>query len=233
MKGPLQASKDFLADARKLGLEARAVTMTRGDGLEGIGRDAALEDAVFGLTAGGVSTAIKTPAGWVVAKVVEVLPAGVPPLAEIRNDAIEAIKRERAGALAMDKAKNLAAAASKDGDFAAAAKKEGATAGETTFFSRSETPKEKPTLPGAVLLAALQTPVGQVAEPVRVPSGVYVVKTLERQTPDPKGLDAEREELTKQVLEQKRAQVWESWLATLNQSAKIEMSGQAAAAPAR
>jgi peptidyl-prolyl cis-trans isomerase D len=233
VKGPLQASKDFVADARKLGVEARAVSMTRGDGLEGIGRDAALEDAVFGLTAGGVSSAIKTPAGWVVAKVVEVLPAGVPPLAEIRNDVTEAIKRERAGALAMDKAKNLATAASKDGDLAGAAKKEGATAGETTLFSRSEAPKEKPTLPGAVLLAALQTPVGQVAEPVRAPSSVYVVKTLERQAPDLKGLDTERQELTKQVLEQKRAQVWESWMGTLNQSAKIEMSGPAAAAPAR
>jgi peptidyl-prolyl cis-trans isomerase D len=233
VRAPLQAGKEFLDEAKKLGVEARAATVARGDGLEGIGRDAALEDAVFGLSTGGVTSAIKTPGGWVVVKVVEILPAGVPPLAEVKNEVVEAIKRERAGAMAMGKAKNLAAAATREADFVAAAKKEGVTAGETTFFSRSEAPKEKPALPGTVLLAALQTPAGQVAEPVQSPSSVYVVKTLERQTPDPKGLETERDELTKQVLEQKRGRVWESWLMTLNQSAKIEMSGQGAPAPTR
>jgi len=226
-RGPLQSAKDFAAEAKNLGVEARTVTMARGDGLEGIGRDPALEEAVFGLGVGGVTSPIKTAGGYVVAKVIEIMPAGVPPLAEIRNEVSEAIKRDKAGELAMAKAKTVAAAG-REGDLAAAAKKEGAASGDTGFFSRGEPPKDKGGLPGTVLVAALQTPVGQVAEPIRAGGGVYVVKVLERQPADPKGLETEREELSKQVLEQKRNQVWESWLRGVNQTARIELSNAGA-----
>ena len=73
---PLQAAKDFGAEAKTLGVETRAATMARGDGLEGIGRDTALEEAVFGLAAAGVSTPLKTAGGYVVVKVAEILPLG-------------------------------------------------------------------------------------------------------------------------------------------------------------
>ena len=226
IRAPLQAAKDFGAEAKGLGMEARAATLARGDGLEGIGRDAGLEEAVFGLASGGVSTPLKTAGGYAVVKVTEIVPAGVPPLPEIRSDVVEAIKRERAAALAMEKAKVLAATATREGDLAAAARKEGFSAGDTGFFSRTETPKERSPLPGGVLVVALQTPVGQVAEPVQAPAGVYVIKVLDRQPADPKGLETEREELAKQVLEQKRAQAWESWIQGLRQSAAIEVSSQ-------
>jgi len=228
-RGPLQAAKDFAAEAKNLGVEARTATITRGDGLEGIGRDPALEEAVFGLGVGGVTSPIKTAGGYVVAKVTEIMPAGVPPLAEIRNEVSEAIKRDKAGELAMTKAKTVAAAG-REGDLAVAAKKEGASTGDTGFFSRAEPPKDKSALPGTVLVAALQTGVGQVADPIRAGGAVYVVKVFERQPADPKGLETEREELAKQVIEQKRNQVWESWLRGVNQTAKIELSN--AGAPA-
>ncbi len=228
IRGPLQAAKDFAVEAKTLGVEARSATIARGDGLEGIGRDPAVEDAVFGLGVGGVSSPLKTAGGYIVVKVAEIVPAGVPPMAEIRNEVVESVKRERAEALAMEKAKSLAAAAGRDGDLAAAARKEGLSAGETEFFSRADPPpKERTLLPGTVLVAALQTPTGQVAEPVRTPAGVYIVKTLERQPADPRGLETEREELGKQVLEQKRNQAWESWVRGLSESAKIELSSQA------
>jgi peptidyl-prolyl cis-trans isomerase D len=229
IKAPLQAAKDFPAEARKLGVEVREATMARGDGLEGIGRDAALEEAVFLLAPGGVSSPLKTPSGYAVVKSQEVLPAGVPPLADIRNEVTEAIRRERADALAMEKAKALAAAA-REGDLTAVARKEGVPSGETGFFSRAEPPRDKTSLPGTVLVAALQTPPGQVSDPVKTPTGFYVVKALERQPADPRAFDLEREELTKQVLDQKRNQAWEAWIRALSQTAKIEMSGQMAAA---
>ena len=229
IKAPLQAAKEFPAEARRLGVEVREATMARGDGLEGIGRDATLEEAVFLLAPGGVSGALKTPSGYALVKVQEVLPAGVPPLADIRTEVTEAIKRERADALAMEKAKALAAAA-REGDLTAMAKKEGVNSGETGFFSRAEPPRDQTSLPGTVLVAALQTPTGQVADPVKTPAGVYVVKSLERQPADPRAFDLEREELAKQVLEQKRSQAWEAWMRALSQSAKIEMSGPVAGA---
>jgi parvulin-like peptidyl-prolyl isomerase len=149
----------------------------------------------------------------------------VPPVAEIRDRVVDAIKRERAEQQVTDKAKTLIAALGKGGDFAAAAKGDGFTTGSIPLFSRADPPKERASLPGGVLLAALQTPAGQVAEPVRAEGGVYVVKTLERQPAAADGFERGRAELEKQVLEQKRALAWDNWLRGRLASAKVEVGG--------
>ena len=227
-KTALLGAPDFAAAAKRLGLEAREATFGRGDALGEAGRDPQLDEAVFGLAVGGVSAPLKTAAGYAVVKVAQQIPAGVPPLPEIRDRVVEAIKRERAEQQLTDKAKTLAATLAKGGDFAAAAKAEGFTTGSIPLFSRSDPPKERGGLPGGVLLAALQTPAGQVAEPVRAEGGVYVVKTLERQPASPGGFDRERDELDKQVLEQKRALAWDTWIRGRLASAKVEVGGQPA-----
>jgi len=76
-------------------------------------------------------------------------------------------------------------------------------------------------------VAALQTAAGQVAEPVRGGAAVYVVKTLERQPPDLQAFDAQKQELEKQLLEQKRSQVWDAWIRAHRTATKVEVSGQA------
>jgi peptidyl-prolyl cis-trans isomerase D len=228
-KTALLGAPDFAAAAKRAGLEAREITFGRGDALGEAGRDPQLDEAVFGLAVGGVSVPIKTAAGYAVIKVAQQIPAGVPPVAEIRDRVLEAIKRERAEQQLSDKAKTLAAAVTKGGDFAAAAKAEGFTTGSIPLFSRTDPPKERGSIPGSVLLAALQTPAGQVAEPVRAEGGgVYVVKTLERQPASPDGFNRERDELDKQVLEQKRALAWETWIRGRLASAKVEVGGQPA-----
>jgi peptidyl-prolyl cis-trans isomerase D len=221
-RGPLAAAKDFAAEARALGLEPREATAGKEDGLPGIGRDAKVAESIFGLAVGGVSPPLRTPGGYAVVKVLDQLPAGVPPLAEIKAEVIDAIKRERAEAMAMERAKALVAALAKGGDFLAVAKQDGFTTGETALFSRTEPPKDR--LPGGVMVAALQTPVGQVSEPVRLGSAVYVVKTLERQPADADGFDRKREELATQVLEQKRNQTWEEWLQSRKAAARIDLN---------
>jgi peptidyl-prolyl cis-trans isomerase D len=228
-RASLLGAKDFAAEAKTLGLEPQETTIARGEALEGIGRDAELEEAVFGLALGGVSSPVKTSRGYAVVKAVEQMPAGVPPLPDIKSRVIEAIKRERAEAVAMERAKALVASLQKGGDFQAAAKAAGFSTGEIPFFSRAEPSKERAALPGSVLLAALQTPGGQPADPVRAGATVYVVKTLERQPPDPQGFDRQRAELEKQTIEQKRSQIWESWVRARRAATKVEVAaGQAA-----
>jgi peptidyl-prolyl cis-trans isomerase D len=224
----LLGAKDFPAEAKRLGLEPRELTFGRGDSLGEAGRDPQLEETVFGLAVGGVSTPQKTAGGYVVVKVIQQIPAGVPPVADIRDRVVEAIKRERAEQQLTDKAKTLIATLDKGGDFTAAAKGDGFATGTIPLFSRADPPKERASLPGGVLLAALQTPAGQVAETVRAEGGVYVVKTLERQPAAPDGFDRERAELEKQVLEQKRALAWDNWLRGRLATAKVEVGGQPA-----
>src|SRR5207245_2824587 len=175
VRRPLQAAKDFVAEARRLGLTPIETTMSRMERLPMLGGTDPLEEAVFALAIGGVSSPVKTPAGWVVLKSTEAIPAGVPPLTEIRDKVAGAVKRQKAEAVALERAHKVVAETGTK-DLAAAAKIAGAQKGETARFSRTK-PAER--LPGDVQLAALQSPAGTVAGPVKSPQGYYVLKVLE------------------------------------------------------
>ena len=229
----LIGAKDFIAEAKGLGFEAKEATIARGEPLPGVARDTGLDDAIFGLTVGGISPPEKTPSGMVIVKVVQDLPAGVPPLAEIKAKVIDAIKRERAEKIAMDRAKALVASLEKGGDFVAMAKAAGFAVGEFPQFSRAEPPKDSAMYPGSVLLAALQTATGQVSEPIRAGTAVYVVKTLERQAPDPQNFERQRAEIEKQTLEQKRGEVWDSWIQSRRATTKVDLAAGLSPTPRR
>src|SRR5438552_2516397 len=145
VKPALQAAKDFVAEARRLGLTPVETTMSKVERIPMLGGSDPLEEAAFALAVGGVSSPVKTPAGWVVLKSSEAIAAGVPPLAEIRDKVMGVVKRQKAEAVALERAQKLAAAAATN-DLTAAAKSAGAQTGETARFSRG-----KPTarLPGA------------------------------------------------------------------------------------
>jgi len=192
--------------------------MAKLDRVPGLAGTDTLEDAAFALAQGGVSTPVSTPAGLVLLKVVATIPAGVPPLAEIKDKVTASVKRQKAESTALERAKQLTADA-QSGDFAEAAKKAGAVTGETPRFSRAR-PAEK--LPADAMMAALQTPAGQLSAPVKSQQGYYVVKVLERVAPDMSGLAAERDKLLKEVLVQKQSLAWESWLNGARANARIE-----------
>jgi peptidyl-prolyl cis-trans isomerase D len=216
LKPALQAAPDFMAEARKLGRQPVETTISRI--VQMPGRPDPLEEAAFSLAVGGVSLPVQTPAGFIVLKTVEALPAAVPPLAEIKDKVATAVKRQKAEATAVERAKKLSTDA-RGGDFAAAAKAAGAATGETPRFSRAR-PAER--LPGDAMLAALQTPEGGVTEPVKSQQGYYVLKVLGRIAPDPGALGAEQEKLSRDVLAQKQSQAWEAWVGAARAGAKIE-----------
>jgi peptidyl-prolyl cis-trans isomerase D len=219
----LQAASDFMAEARRLDLAPVETTIAKVDRPIMPGGTDPLEEAAFGLTAGGVSAPVKTPAGWVIVKTIEAIPAGVPPLAEIRDKVVAAVKREKADAVALERARQLAESAG-SGDFQALARKAGAQTGETPRFSRAK-PAER--LPGDAQLAALQARAGEVTAPVKSPQGYYVLKALERAAPDMAQLAGERERLSKEVLAQKQSQAWEAWVNGARANAKVETFGSA------
>jgi peptidyl-prolyl cis-trans isomerase D len=179
-----------------------------------------MQEAAFALAPGGVSVPIKTPAGWVIMKNVQALPAAMPPLAEVRDRVLTSARRQKAEAMALERAKELAVDA-RAGDFAAAAKKAGAVAGETPLFTRAK-PADR--LPGDAMLAAIQTPVGSVTDPVRSPQGYYVLKVQERVPADMSALSAERDKLSREVLTQKQNQAWESWVGEARSKAKVDIA---------
>ncbi|MGH7323946.1 MAG: SurA N-terminal domain-containing protein [Candidatus Rokuibacteriota bacterium] len=229
IRAKLLGAADFMAEARKLGATPVETTIARRERALAFAQTDPLEEAAFELMQGGVSALVKTPAGWLVLKHVESLPAAIPPLGEIRDKAAAGVKRQKAEAQGLDKARQLAAEA-RTADLAAAARKLGASYGETPRFSRTK-PAER--LPGEAMLATLRTPAGAFTEPVKTQQGYYVLKTLERIAPSPGGLAGERDKLASEVLARKQSQAWESWVGAARQGAKIDVSTRLPASRAR
>jgi peptidyl-prolyl cis-trans isomerase D len=222
IKPPLQVAADFEAEAKRLGFTPITATVARLERRQPMAPPDPLEEAAFALTIGGVSAPVRTPAGWIILKTVEAIPAGVPPMAEITEPVTAAVKRQKAEAAGLEVARQIVADAA-SGDLAAAARKAGALTGETPRFSRAKPPEK---LSGDALLAALETPAGSLTAPVKTPQGYYVLKVLERVAADPSRLAAERERLGQELLTQKQGQAWEAWLASARASAKVQLTGR-------
>ena len=215
----LQSAKDLMAEARSLGLTPVETTIARPDRpVPGAPPDP-LQETAFNLAPGGLSVPVQTPMGWVVMKNVEALPASTPPLAEIRERVLAAVRRQKADAQALERAKQIAKDA-RAGDFLAAAKQAGALTGETPVFTR-QAPAER--LPGDAMVTALRTPVNGVTDPVRAPQGYYVLRVLERVPADMSGFAGERDKLSREVLTQKQNRAWEGWVTEARSKAKIEL----------
>ena len=221
----LAVAKDFSAEAKKLGLDAKEVTAARGDGLEGMGRDQQLEDAIFGLAVGGVSTVIRTSAGLVIARVVERFPPGVPPFAEIKDKVVEAIKRERAQTAAEEKAKAFAASVG-TGDFLAMARRDKLPAGRRRCSRGPSLPRTKTRCRGRCFWPPCAPARALSRSPVRAGAGVYVVKTVERRAADAQGFEKVRDQMQTQLLESKRNEAWARWIKTLYSGAQVKIQGE-------
>jgi len=219
VRAKLQGAADFGAEAKTLGLSPLDTTLPRIDPAPGAPSDV-MADTAFALAPDGVSAPVKTPAGWIVMKGRETLPAAVPPLAEIKDRVSAALKRERAEGVALERAKQLTTEA-KAGDFAAAAKKAGATTGETPRFSLQNPASS---IPGDAMLKAFQTPLGGTTDPVKTQQGFYVMKVLERTPAEPGGFAADKERVTREVLSQKQSQAWQAWIEAARTGAKIDVA---------
>lgn len=220
-RAKLLGSPDFMAQARTLNLSPVETAIPRRERARGLAGPEPIEETAFSLAKGGISTPLKTPVGYLVLKTVEELPASVPPLTAIKDRVAASVKRQKAEAVALERARVMILEA-KGGNFAAAAQRAGATTGETARFSRAK-PADK--LPGDVMVAALEVPVGATTAPIKTAQGYYVVKVQERFPPDMKDFVAEREKLSKEVLAKRQGQAWQDWVAAARGGAKIEITG--------
>lgn len=216
----LLGAPDFMAQARGLGLSPVDTAIPRRERVRGLAPPEPIEEAAFSLTKGGISTPLKTPVGYLVLKTVEELPAAVPPLAAIKDRVTASVKRQKAEAVAFERAKAIESEA-RGGDFAAVAQKAGATVGEAARFSRAK-PADK--LPGDVMIAALEAPAGATTAPIKTAQGYYVIKVHERFAPDMKELGAERAKLGQEVLAKRQGQAWQDWVTATRAGAKIELT---------
>jgi len=141
----------------------------------------------------------------------------------VRDAVLRAVRRQKADEAAQAKAKALVEGVRKGEDFRAAARAAGATGGDLPPFSRAE-PLGDRALGQTLGPLVLGLPDGAVGGPVTGTAGIYVVKVLGRQAPNPAEFESARGELEKRLLADKRARLWQDWLASLRVAAKIEIN---------
>lgn len=224
LRRALSGAQDFKGEAERLGAQVReSPLLSRGAPLEGVGRVKELEEAIWGLAVGGTTAPLKTPSGYVIARLLEKKEASIPPLAEVREAVLIAVKRQKAEDRALERAKALIPVLEKGEDFHAVARREDLKVMDTGLFSRA-TPLADKELAQELGQAPFSVKTGGVSAPIIGRRGVYLLKVVERQPPDQKGFEVARAELEKQLLEQKRTQVWQAWLGALRAQAKIEVN---------
>jgi peptidyl-prolyl cis-trans isomerase D len=220
----LLVAPDFAAEAKKLGLTVReAGPLRRGDPIEGVGQVAELGDAIFALPPDGVSNPVRVPEGYVIVRLLGQEPSRVLPLAEARPDVLRAVRRQKARDATKARAETLVETVRKGEDPRALARQHGATFAEIGPFSRAE-PLGDRALGQSLGPVALALPDG--GGPVEGPGGFYVVKLLGREGPDPAAFAAARAETEARLLREKRARLWQAWLAAERASSKIEINRQ-------
>ena len=180
--------------------------------IPGIGKDDELANAVFDAEPGAIGGPRATPRGWIVWQLVKVVPAGVPPLEDVKAEVEAELRREKALELARSTAQRIAGAWEK-GEDAAGLAKEAGTSVITVNEHRRGTP-----VPGVGLAPELDTAVfsatvGAVVGPVTVGDrGAVVARITGLKTLSPEELAGEREAYRKRLKQQRAAQLLQSIL---------------------
>jgi peptidyl-prolyl cis-trans isomerase D len=197
--------------------------------------DDAFAAAALALEPGQTSAPVRTASGWHLVQAEEVVPAKRVPLEEAREAiARELLAKDRALALARERA-GAALAAARAGKPLAAVQVGSQTVApeETGAFARGTPFVPKLGEAPALLDDAFAAKAGQALPKVYdTPAGPVVAVVKQRETPDPKAFEAERETLRTRLRLRKESQVEGAWVRSLHDGAKIETNATLVAAAA-
>jgi peptidyl-prolyl cis-trans isomerase D len=192
-----------------------------------IGGDPELLQTLFALNSGELSSLLQIHQGILITEVLEKKAPYLPSMEEVRQQVKEDYIREKAKELCRLKAEELLGAAKKQG-LETAAREEGLKIQQTGLFKRTDR-TAKADLPPAVVQIGLLLYEGKVCPDEIAESGntFYVLAFKEKKEADIAGFTAQKDAITKRLLEQKQQTLFEDWLkhqwdrASIKQVAKI------------
>jgi peptidyl-prolyl cis-trans isomerase D len=212
-------SLDDLAKQHHLTLgETRPVSAA--DPLLELGNSQDVKDAIFRLGAGELSLPIRTDRGYVVLSLKGVQPAHQGTLEEVRDRVISDLKREQSIALAKSKADDLARRVKGGEKFDAAAKVLGLEPKTSDSFARDGSIADAAS--GKQLGAAFDLKQGDVGAPLNLGQKWFVYRIAEKVEANPANFEAQKKQLTEEVLQSKRSLAFEAFRAALDGRLKQE-----------
>lgn len=219
------AQKDIAkaAQAQNLTLAGSEVWLSQKDQLPGIeGAPPEVMNKIFGMSEKELSSVLDIPLGYMVAQVLAIKPPSVLPFDQVKERVTADFKREQARVLAQKSASELLDAAKKANSLEAVAKEKQLELKTTEWFSRKEPDKS------LRLTGETQNIVFQLTEsnpfpdsPIETGQRLVVCKLLGKKSSD-ENLDKERETITKRIMDQKQADLVQSWLEEERRKADVK-----------
>jgi peptidyl-prolyl cis-trans isomerase D len=174
-----------------------------------------VKDAIFRLRPGELSLPIRTDRGYVVLTLKDSLPAHQGTLEEVRDRVISDLKREQSVAQAKSKADELVRRVKAGEKFDAAAKALGLDAKTSDSISRDGSISGAAS--GKQLGAAFSLKQGDVGAPLSLGQNWFVYRLAEKVEADPANFEAQKKQLTEELLQSKREMAFEAFRSALSE----------------
>jgi len=199
----------------------------RDEPIPGIGPTPEVTNQAFQMKDGEVSRGLQSPRGPMYITVSGRRDPYVPNLDEAKDRVREDVIKVRAAELAKQKAGEIAAALRASKDFAAAAKAQGLEAKDTQPITRGSPIPDVGVSP-EIDTAAFTLPTGGVSDPVATPTATVIVRVAEHQEVTADAFRTAKESFRTQLLNERRAQFFEAYMAKAKQAMKIQVNADVA-----
>jgi peptidyl-prolyl cis-trans isomerase D len=212
----------FDSAARRLGLPVSRAAVIEGEPATVGGRyvPGASAFAFGGARRGETSELLDSEEGYALVRLDSLVPGGVPSFAEMKTEVRAAVRREKAIAALLPKARELAQRASTT-SLEQAAEAQGLTVHKGGPFTRVGFVPGMGRLNEAIG-ASFGLPVGAVSAPITTNDGVFVIRVDRRVNADRAAFEAQKSTQRQQLTQALRRQEVQEFLTNLRKSAKIK-----------
>lgn len=173
-----------------------------------------VKDEIFRLRPGELSLPIRTDRGYVVLALKDSLPAHPGTLEEVRDRVTSDLKKEQSVAQAKSKADEMARRVKAGEKFDAAAKALGLEAKTSDSISRDGSISGAAS--GKQLSAAFSLKQGDVGAPLSLGQNWFVYRLAEKVEADPANFEAQKKQLSAELLQSKREMAFEAFRSALS-----------------
>ncbi len=198
----------------------------RDEPITGLGPAPEAASEAFNLADGQVSAAVRVSRGYLFMTVTGKQAPYIPKLADVREKVREDIVKDKAKALAQQKAAAIAASLKAAPDFEKAAKADGYEAKTTDLIARGSALPELGVSP-QVDKVAFSLPAGAVSDPISTDSGTAIVKVLEKKDVTPAEVTAARDQLRDELVNDRRNRFFSAYMVKAKQGMSISVNREA------
>ncbi|HLX73521.1 MAG TPA: peptidyl-prolyl cis-trans isomerase [Terriglobales bacterium] len=219
--------------ARSMGMDKAAaqnnlqVTSTgfisRNDSLPGMGQSPEFMDAIFSAAQNAAPDMTNLRQGYVVYQVTAVKPPQTPTFEQIRSRVESEFVNQQATAMLAQKTQELSDRARALHDLKKAAKEQGATLKTSELVTRKEQVPDVGAMSGPASVAFTMKP-GEISGPIDSGSSGVVLSLVDREAPSQADFQKQKSQVREQVLQQKRDQMLQLFIANLRE--QMEKSGK-------